>query len=66
MLFRSEFTIENVDGNTHIVQEAKFSPHGLGGQLYWYLVLPFHALVFPTMLRNIAKAAAEKSRHSHA
>ena len=61
-----EFTIENVDGKTHIVQEAKFSPHGLGGQLYWYLVLPFHALVFPTMLRNIAKAAAEKSRHSHA
>ena len=61
-----EFTIDNVDGKTHIVQEAKFSPHGLGGQLYWYLVLPFHALVFPTMLRNIAKAAAEKSRHSHA
>jgi hypothetical protein len=61
-----EFTIDNFDGKTQIVQEAKFSPHGLGGQLYWYLVLPFHALVFPTMLRNIAKAAATKSGQNHA
>ena len=30
---------------------------GLGGQLYWYAVSPFHLFVFPTMLRNIVKKA---------
>lgn len=56
-----EFTVESLPGpsqnSTRIIQEARFAPHGLGGQLYWYLVLPFHALVFPTMLRNIVKSA---------
>jgi trehalose/maltose hydrolase-like predicted phosphorylase len=39
------------------VQEASFSPRGLGGQLYWYFVLPFHVFVFPTMMRNLIRKA---------
>jgi len=50
-----EFRVSEVAGKTHIVQEATFTPRGLGGQLYWYSVLPFHTFVFPTMLRNIIK-----------
>ena len=52
-----EFTVTTVDGKTHVVQEAIFNPRGLGGQLYWYAVAPFHTIVFPTMLRNIIKKA---------
>ncbi|MSZ00188.1 MAG: DUF2867 domain-containing protein, partial [Actinobacteria bacterium] len=55
-----EFRISEVDGKTKIIQEATFSPHGLGGQLYWYSILPLHSFVFPTMLRNIVRSAKRK------
>lgn len=48
-------------GKVRIVQEATFSPRGLGGQLYWYAVLPLHAFVFPTMLRNIVRSSKRKA-----
>jgi len=51
------FEVSEEDGKTKVVQEASFSPRGLGGQLYWLAVLPFHSLIFPTMLRNIVKEA---------
>ena len=41
-----EFRISEEAGKVRIVQEATFSPRGLGGQLYWYAVLPLHAFVF--------------------
>ena len=56
-----EFRISREDGKVKIVQEATFSPRGLGGQLYWYLVLPLHAFVFPTMLRNIVRSSKRKA-----
>lgn len=52
-----EFEVKEVDGKTVITQEAIFAPRGLGGQAYWYAVLPFHGLVFPTMIRTIVKRA---------
>ena len=52
-----EFSVEEKNGKTVVVQEATFSPRGLGGQLYWYSVAPFHTFVFPTMLRNLVKRA---------
>ncbi|NCV45200.1 MAG: DUF2867 domain-containing protein, partial [Actinobacteria bacterium] len=56
-----EFRIAPEDGKVRITQEATFSPSGLGGQLYWYLVLPLHAFVFPTMLRNIVRSSKRKA-----
>ncbi len=56
-----EFRIASEDGKVRITQEATFSPRGLGGQLYWYLVLPLHAFVFPTMLRNIVRSSKRKA-----
>ena len=56
-----EFHIEKKDGKTIVSQDALFEPRGLGGQIYWYVVSPFHFFIFPTMLRNIVKAA----RKSH-
>ena len=56
-----EFNLVEKDGKTIVTQDALFEPRGLGGQLYWYVVSPFHFFIFPTMLRNIVKAA----RKSH-
>ncbi len=52
-----EFTIIEKGGKRTVRQEASFSPRGLGGQLYWYAVLPFHIFVFPTMMRNLIRKA---------
>ena len=48
-----EFRIE---GNT-LVQTAYHYPKGLLGRLYWYSMLPFHAFIFPDMIRSIVRQA---------
>ena len=56
-----EFRISKLpNGKSEVVQEASFSPRGLGGQLYWYAVLPLHIFVFPTMIRNLIRSANRK------
>jgi len=56
-----EFRISKLaNGQSEVVQEASFSPRGLGGQLYWYAVLPLHTFVFPTMIRNLIRSANRK------
>ncbi len=60
-----EFTLSERDGKTIVEQDALFAPRGLGGQVYWYLVSPFHFFIFPTMLRNIVKAARKSHATSH-
>ena len=52
-----EFNVEQAKGKTVVTQIATFSPRGLGGQLYWYSVAPFHTFIFPTMIRNIIREA---------
>lgn len=44
-------------GRTRYRQRALFHPHGLLGHAYWWSVVPFHALIFGGMTRNITKAA---------
>ena len=56
-----EFRLSEENGKTRLIQEATFAPRGLGGQLYWYAVLPLHAFVFPTMLRNIVRSSKARS-----
>lgn len=54
-----EFTItpcEAHPGQTRLTQTARFLPKGLGGILYWYSVLPFHGIVFRSMLGGIRRA----------
>ena len=56
-----EFRIKKLpNGQSEVTQEASFSPRGLGGQLYWYAVLPLHTFVFPTMIRNLIRSANRK------
>lgn len=52
-----DFQLEEINGQVKVTQTATFQPRGLGGQLYWRVVAPFHTLLFPRMLKNICKAA---------
>ena len=49
-------------------QTALFVPRGLLGRVYWWVMAPFHLLIFGRMAKRIARAAegAESStRHHH-
>jgi uncharacterized protein YbjT (DUF2867 family) len=43
-------------GNT-LVQTAYHDPKGLMGRIYWFSMLPFHAFIFPDMIRSIVRQA---------
>ncbi len=49
--------ISTPHGTQQLTQTAQFSPKGLWGILYWYLLLPFHHYVFSGMAKQIAKKA---------
>jgi hypothetical protein len=40
-----------------VTQIAYFAPKGLSGFLYWYVLLPFHRLVFTGLIKAIARHA---------
>lgn len=49
-----EFKIKSLnDGSHELIQKATFRPLGLWGRIYWFVVLPFHWLIFPRMAKNI-------------
>jgi lipocalin/uncharacterized protein YbjT (DUF2867 family)/ligand-binding SRPBCC domain-containing protein len=56
-----EFRVDPLDGGSRslIRQTATFDPRGWAGRLYWYSVLPLHALVFRGLLRHVARRAAQ-------
>jgi len=46
-----EFKIEN----KILYQTATFRPLGLWGRIYWYLVLPFHGIIFKGMIHKLTE-----------
>ena len=42
-----------VDEKT-LYQVVVFQPKGVIGRLYWYLMLPFHYFIFPSMMKGLA------------
>ena len=63
-----EWSIDDLaEGGAHLRQRALFHPRGLLGHAYWWSVAPFHAFVFPPMIRGIIHEAeridAEASEH---
>lgn len=48
-----EFKIKESNGKSALHQTATFQPLGLWGRVYWYLMLPFHGILFPQMAKNI-------------
>lgn len=49
--------VEPTDAGARLIQTAWYSPRGLFGRLYWWVLYPFHALIFPRMARGIVAAA---------
>lgn len=57
-----EFKVERVPtGQTLVTQRALYHPRGLFGHLYWWLVLPMHGIVFPSMAKKMAGKSAKKA-----
>jgi uncharacterized protein YbjT (DUF2867 family)/uncharacterized protein YndB with AHSA1/START domain len=55
-----EFRLTDLpDGQTELTQTARFLPRGLGGLAYWYLLYPFHRIIYPGMLKAIAAASGQ-------
>ncbi|MDI1461225.1 SDR family oxidoreductase [Catellatospora sp. KI3] len=54
------------DGHSRYDQRAVFIPRGLAGHAYWWTIVPFHALIFGGMARNIARAAERTAGQSRA
>ena len=56
-----EFEIVEKGDHTLLTQTAHFAPRGLWGRLYWFLLLPFHFMVFGPMARRLVKVAELRS-----
>jgi len=54
--FFGELWIEQHIEQNHISQTILFSPDGLPGFLYWYLLYPFHWLRFQSLMRKRTQA----------
>ncbi len=52
-----EFTVTPDGSGSLVRQRAIYWPRGLAGQAYWWAVWPFHAFVFPPMIRGIVRRA---------
>ena len=56
-----EFEVAPSGEGSIIRQTAVFDPVGLGGLLYWYLLYPFHRLIFDGMLDGIVRGTHSQS-----
>ena len=51
-----DFSIKQLGPETtELQQRSWFVPSGQAGILYWYLLYPFHRIIFSGMLREIAR-----------
>lgn len=57
-----QFSVEpSRSGGARLRQRALFIPSGVLGRAYWRAIRPFHALIFPTMAKNILRTAARSA-----
>jgi hypothetical protein len=57
-----EFVVtEGENGGSTLTQRAVYWPRSFTGHAYWWSVAPFHALVFPPMVRHIVERAESRS-----
>jgi hypothetical protein len=57
-----EWRIRPVDGGAVLDQRALFHPRGLWGRVYWYALLPFHAVIFGRLAGALACTAERAQR----
>jgi len=58
-----EFEVEDNHAGSSIRQTAFFEPQGMIGRAYWYLIYPFHQMVFAGMIRGIAERSGATRIH---
>jgi uncharacterized protein YbjT (DUF2867 family) len=57
-----QWRVDVREGQTHLTQTAYFTPRGLAGFLYWYLLNPFHVFMFRGLIKAIARDSVVKSQ----
>jgi len=55
-----QWEIHPMEQGSDLVQSAIFRPRGLLGRLYWFVMAPFHSIIFPRMANRMAAAAEER------
>jgi hypothetical protein len=54
-----EFSIDPSDPERPVLhQKALFVPRGLAGHAYWWVISPFHNVVFGSMIENLAHSSS--------
>ena len=53
-----EFTIDDEGGEQRLTASAYWHPAGVWGLLYWYALLPFHAVLFRGTTRRLVERAS--------
>ncbi|MCK5943417.1 MAG: SDR family oxidoreductase, partial [Planctomycetes bacterium] len=56
-----QIDVADLGDRSRLAVTARFKPRGLLGILYWYAVLPLHALVFRGMLNGLKRAAEREA-----
>ena len=54
-----DFQIRRGPGGCTLRQSAEFDPTGLAGRLYWYALVPIHAVIFSRMVTALARRAEQ-------
>lgn len=54
-----EFRVVGDGDGSVLHQRALFAPKGLLGRLYWWVLVPFHGMIFPTMAATLARRAEQ-------
>ena len=54
-----EWQVEPDGQGSRLRQRALFHPRGLPGRLYWYGLIPFHALIFKRLCQRLASTAEQ-------
>jgi uncharacterized protein YndB with AHSA1/START domain len=52
-----EWSVIPTNGGATLCQHARFHPRGVAGRLYWWAMLPFHAVIFDRLARRLVAAA---------
>jgi hypothetical protein len=48
-----EFKIRDEDGKRRLSITAHYHPEGYWGEVYWYIFLPFHQVLFNNLIKQI-------------
>lgn len=57
-----QFSVKEMGpGKSLLTQTAYFTPKGLSGLIYWYLLYPPHAIIFSGLIKEIAKRSITRN-----